>query len=98
MLDELRELGLTRIIMLTGDDEPAARRVAETLRFDEVIAEADPAAKVAKVERESAQKPTLMVGDGINDAPSLAAATVGVALGSRGATASSEASGCRDPL
>ena len=92
VLDQLRELGLTRIIMLTGDDEPAARRVAKTLRFDEVITEADPAAKVAKVERESAQKPTLMVGDGINDAPSLAAATVGVALGSRGATASSEAS------
>lgn len=90
-LDDLRSGGMSRIIMLTGDDSAAAARVANAVGIDTVIADASPADKVATVDSEKAQAPTLMVGDGINDAPALAAATVGVAMGARGATASSQA-------
>ena len=90
-LDDLRSGGMSRIIMLTGDDSAAATRVANAVGIDTVIADASPADKVATVDSEKAQAPTLMVGDGINDAPALAAATVGVAMGARGATASSQA-------
>jgi hypothetical protein len=58
---------------------------------DDVLAERIPSEKVEAVQQESANGPTVMVGDGINDAPALAAATVGVAMGARGASASSEA-------
>ncbi|PWJ86378.1 P-type E1-E2 ATPase/heavy metal translocating P-type ATPase [Pseudaminobacter salicylatoxidans] len=90
-LARLREAGVSRIIMVTGDDSEAAYTVARSLGLDEAFADKSPAEKVAAVEVESARQPTMMVGDGINDAPALAAANVGIAMGARGATASSEA-------
>ena len=87
----LRAAGLRRLVMLTGDRAEPAREVATVLGLDEVYAQQSPADKVAAVRAERARATTVMVGDGINDAPALAAATVGVAMGARGTTASSEA-------
>ena len=90
-IGRLRDLGVSRIVLLTGDDDEAARRLGAVLPFDRVVAHATPQSKVDVVREELAARPTVMIGDGINDAPALATATVGVAMGARGATASSEA-------
>jgi heavy metal translocating P-type ATPase len=87
----LRGAGLRRVVMLTGDRPDPAREVGTVLGLDEVYAQQSPADKVAAVTRERRSAVTIMVGDGVNDAPALATATVGVAMGARGATASSEA-------
>jgi len=80
-----------RTVMLTGDNRLTAERVAQALGIDDVRAELKPDQKVAAVQELAAGGPVLMVGDGINDAPALAAATCGVAMGAAGADAAIEA-------
>jgi soluble P-type ATPase len=87
----LREAGIARILMVTGDRAAAAQAIGAALDLDGVLAERVPSDKVEAVRSEQRLHPTIMVGDGINDAPALASADVGVALGARGASASSEA-------
>ncbi|WP_370962556.1 heavy metal translocating P-type ATPase [Amycolatopsis sp. cg9] len=87
----LRAAGIGEIRLLTGDRVDNAREVAAMLGLDDVHAEVTPAEKVRAVEAASASGVTVMTGDGVNDAPALAAADVGVALGSRGATAAAQA-------
>jgi len=76
---------------VTGDRAEAAETIGAALDLDAVLSDREPADKVDAVVTEQRQNLTVMVGDGINDAPALAAANVGIALGARGASASSEA-------
>ena len=91
MIRILRRAGIERVVMVTGDHPDVAESVGISIGVDRILSERDPADKVDAVKAEGEFGPTVMVGDGVNDAPALAAADVGVAMGARGATASSEA-------
>lgn len=88
-LSRLRRLGIRDFLMVTGDNAATAQAVAKELNISEVISEAMPADKLRAIEAVK-NKPVAFVGDGVNDAPVLTAADVGIALGARGSTAASE--------
>jgi heavy metal translocating P-type ATPase len=90
-LRALRRAGIREIALLSGDRSSVVGAVAGALGIDRVLAEHDPAAKEAAVRSASEIAPTIMVGDGINDAAALASAGAGIAIGARGATVASEA-------
>lgn len=89
----LRNLGITEIVLVTGDRKEEAEKVAAVLGISRVVSSSTPARKLELVHEYRARNKgsVVAVGDGINDAPALAAADVGVAMGARGASAASEA-------
>ncbi|MEX2562726.1 MAG: heavy metal translocating P-type ATPase [Nitriliruptoraceae bacterium] len=90
-IDALRRAGVLKVVMLTGDKTEIADLVGDAIGVDQVLAERTPEEKVEAVRTARTEGRTIMVGDGINDAPALALADSGVAMGARGATAASEA-------
>jgi heavy metal translocating P-type ATPase len=91
MLQELRALGIERIVLATGDRREVAEAVAAGLSIDLVRSELTPDQKILVVLSERKNGPVMMIGDGVNDAPALAAADIGLAMGAKGAAASAEA-------
>lgn len=90
MLETFHAVGIDRIVLASGDRSDVVDAVAQKLGIDEAHGDLNPEQKVDIVRKEASKAPTMMVGDGVNDAPALATATVGVAMGARGAAASSE--------
>ncbi|MCA9088828.1 MAG: heavy metal translocating P-type ATPase [Planctomycetaceae bacterium] len=90
-LQALRERGIEHLIMLTGDNAPTANAVAERIGIDEVRAELLPEDKISAIEELVARyEAVAMIGDGVNDAPALARATIGIAMGAAGTDAAIE--------
>jgi heavy metal translocating P-type ATPase len=93
MVAALRQAGIRRVVLASGDKGDIARSVGELIGTELTLGDLSPQDKVAVVRAEAVGGPVMMVGDGVNDAPALAAADVGVAMGARGTAASSEAAG-----
>jgi heavy metal translocating P-type ATPase len=91
LLRDLKSLGVARIVLATGDRPDVAEMVAKGLPIDAVRSELSPDQKTLVVLSERKNGPVMMIGDGVNDAPALAAADLGVAMGEKGAAASAEA-------
>ena len=89
-LDRLRQTGIRRIVMLTGDNAGVGNAIGKAVGVDEVRAGLLPEDKVAAIKELAEQGPVAMVGDGVNDAPALAHATVGIAMGGAGTAAALE--------
>lgn len=89
MLEKIHKLGIKHSLMVTGDNKATAQAIAKKLGISDVQADCLPADKLVAVE-DAKHKPVAFVGDGVNDAPVLTAADVGIALGARGSTAASE--------
>ncbi len=89
MLAKLKQLGIKHTLMVTGDNKAAAEAVAKKLGIETVIADCLPGDKIRALE-DVKHQPVGFVGDGVNDAPALTAADVGIALGARGSTAAGE--------
>ena len=91
----LKEIGVKKVVMLTGDSKKVANDVAATLKMDEVFSELLPGDKVERVEKlllmEGKNDKLAFVGDGINDAPVLSRADIGIAMGAMGSDAAIEA-------
>jgi P-type E1-E2 ATPase len=89
----LKALGVKRVVMVSGDRKATVENIANQLGVTEFFAECTPTQKleILKREKEAAKGTVLVVGDGINDAPALAAADVGIAMGAKGTTAASQA-------
>ncbi len=84
VIARLRALGIRRMIMLSGDNQQVADAVAKEVGIDEALGDLMPDDKVAAIKKLSAQEGVAMVGDGVNDAPAMANATVGIAMGAAG--------------
>ena len=89
MITALKKLGIKQFLMVTGDNQVAAKAVAKQVGISEVIAGASPGDKLHAIDKIEG-RPVAFVGDGVNDAPVLTTADIGIALGARGSTAASE--------
>lgn len=84
VIAQLRDLGITRMVMMSGDNHRVAQAVATRVGLDEAFGDLMPEDKVASIKRLRSEQEVAMVGDGVNDAPAMANATVGIAMGAAG--------------
>jgi Cd2+/Zn2+-exporting ATPase len=91
MISRLRELGIKRMIMISGDNQKVADAVAKEVGLDEARGDLMPDDKVAEIKKLEGEGGVAMVGDGVNDAPAMATASVGIAMGAAGSDVALEA-------